>query len=662
MPEETIKRFRLGPWLVDPMLDTISRDGAVVKLEPRAMRLLSCLAKRAGEVSTIQELLDECWRGVVVTSQSVYQAVAQLRSALGDNPLNPTYIASIPRRGYRLVAPVIPVEEPVGELNQVSPSERPSASSGVPGDAGGAAIEPPIPRPARWLSRRRSLTLAVIGVASICAAALLFALAGKEPAPQRSAPGTQATNTVGPAKSTSDAHVIAPPGPSIVVLPFVNLSNDPDQQYVADGLAQEVTVHLASVKGLRVIARTGLDLDTDKPESLQASARSQNITHLLRGNVRPMADHLEVTTQLIRADSGEIVSSGRYDIALADLFRTQDQIARATVQTLQRGLTAPTALGPHYSPVDEAYRQFLLGRKFAGGNNVESWRLAAAAFNRAIDLDPHYAAAHANLVEPETDLWGETGDSEWLRRARADADQAVALGPDQSDSYLARAILRHWYDFDWDGSKADFERALALDTSQSDGTIEVCYAQLLASTGQLPSAIAALRRAIETDPLSHDAWLYLGVYLIAEHHYPAADQALRRAIEIEPRALYGWGMMGILQLHEGQSELALKSSEKLQSEALRLRGRALAEHSLGHAESSRRATKALIARYARFDAYQIAQIFAWRGEKDAAFDWLNRALLQRDAGLAHLKYDSLMESLRADPRYLTIVKRMNLSI
>jgi TolB-like protein/DNA-binding winged helix-turn-helix (wHTH) protein len=662
MIAETTKRFRLGDWLVDPMLDEISRDGVVVKLEPRAVRLLLCLARQPGKVCSVQELLDEGWSGVIVSSQSVYQAVAMLRRLLGDNALKPSYIASVPRRGYRLVAPVLPVDT-TPTANDLALTALLPNPAGDLADVREPAPGPPVEQAQRFLSRRLRSSVVVLGAALTGLVLIVLTLTGGLATPKMAGARIGATTTTRPgAPEPSEQRPAIPVGPTIVVLPFINVSGDPGQQYLAEGLTEEVTGHLESIRGLRVVSRTHFSRGNSNPEDVGSIAKRLNVTHILDGSVRESADGLRILTHLIAADSGEIIQSGVYDIKLGDLFQTQDKIATATVRSLRPEFTPPPVLTAHYSSNGEAYRQYLLGRKFSSRMNPEGWRLAVVAYRRAIELDPHYAAAYAAIADPEGNLWDQTGDDAWLQRAIADANQAVALGPDHPDSYVARATVRHWYEFDWVGAKNDFEKALALQASGGDGTAESDYGKLLASLGQLSSAIAAQRKAIEIEPLSHDAWFHLGMYLIADHQYGLADQALHTAIDIEPDASYGWGSVGTLQLLEGKPGLALTSFNRLRFEVLRLRGVAMAEYSLGHASASKQAVDALIAHHADVDAYQIAQVYAWCGENDAAFSWLHRAYRQHDGGLGHLKYDPLLEHVRADPRFGELLREMNLPI
>ena len=212
--------------------------------------------------------------------------------------------------------------------------------------------------------------------------------------------------------------------------------------------------------------------------------------------------------------------------------------------------------------------------------------------------------------------------------------------------------------FDWAGAQADFAKALALDPS--DNVILRRQGYLLGSLGRLPEGIAALRKAIELDPLSNPAWGRLGRYLTASRDYRAAGEALRRALEIQPASSYALYSLGALQLVEGQAPQALATYGNIHFNPLRLAGEAMANHTLGHSKESQQAMDELIAKYAAEAAYQIVQVFAWRGDKDKAFEWLERAYRQQDGGLSDVVFDPLMANLRGDPRFAAMLRQMNL--
>jgi tetratricopeptide (TPR) repeat protein len=240
----------------------------------------------------------------------------------------------------------------------------------------------------------------------------------------------------------------------------------------------------------------------------------------------------------------------------------------------------------------------------------------------------------------------------------ADAERAVTLAPPEADSYASRGVLRMNGSWDWNGAEVDLEKALALDPASDK--VQGNYATLLERLGRLSEAIAVGRRATEIDPLSAIAWSNLGQYLTFHRDYPGAREALRRCLEISPESSFGGHHVAILRLLEGNAPEALATARMIGIEAFRLTDVAMAEHSLGHAKESQQALDELIAKHAADGAYQVAEALAWRGEKDKAFEWLERAYQQRDGGLSEIKVDLLLDHLHADPRFNALLKKMNL--
>jgi len=448
------------------------------------------------------------------------------------------------------------------------------------------------------------------------------------------------------------------PEKSVAVLPFVDMSEKKDQEYFSDGLSEELIDLLAQVQDLRVPARTSSFAFKGKADDVPSIAQKLRVAHVLEGSVRKAGNTLRVTVQLNRADNGYHLWSRTYDRDLKDIFKVQDEIAAAVVEVLKAKLAPAQAVAPYRSSNTEAYNQYLLGKRFHSRGNVDGWRRAIDAFHKAIALDPYYAAAYANLALSEYVLADSTGDAAGQRQAMADAERAVTLAPQEADGYASRGVLRMTFLWDWSGAEADLEKALALDPASDK--VQGNYATLLERLGRLPEAIAVGRRATEIDPLSAIAWSNLGLYLTFDRDYPAADEALRRCLEINPESSFGGHHVSILRLLEGNAAEALATARKIGIEFFRLTDVAMAEHSLGHPMESQRALDELIAKHASDGAYQVAEALAWRGEKDKAFEWLERAYQQRDGGLSEVKVDLLLDRLHDDPRFKALLKKMNL--
>ena len=456
-------------------------------------------------------------------------------------------------------------------------------------------------------------------------------------------------------------------GPSIAVLPLLNLSRDPDQDYFADGLAEELLDLLAKVPGLRVAARTSAFSFKGKNDDMRTIAAKLQVSTVLEGSVRKSGEQVRITTQLISAANGYHLWSETYDRKLTDVFAVQDDIAKAVVEALKLKLLpaqVPTSKG-HRTTDPEVYTQYLLGRQFLSRSRREGYLQAAQAFEKALAIEPSFAPAWAGLAT--ADFWiADSADTAQevaagQLRAQAAAEKAVALGPDLPEGYAARGLVRSGSHFDWKGAAADFERALQISPEDAEANREYANSGLR-PLGRIPEAIVYARKAAALDPLNGQAWSTLGGLLVSNGQFGPARDALERSLEINPEQAFAPGWLGVLLVVEGRPEAALPFFNRSTSEFLRLTGAATAQHSLGHAKESQQALDALISGYGHNGAYQIAAVYAWRGENDRAFQWLERARTQHDGGLTMLKTDPTLRGLRADPRYPALLRELNLPV
>jgi len=449
------------------------------------------------------------------------------------------------------------------------------------------------------------------------------------------------------------------PAHSIVVLPFADMSEKKDQQYFSDGLSEELIELLGKTPGLRVIPRTSSFYFKGKAETLETIAAQLRVANVLEGSVRKAGNRLRVTAQLIRADTSEQLWSETYDRDLRDVFKVQDEIAGAVVSALQVKLApGQQAANLHRTSNPEAHNQYLLGRQFFERGTLDGFRRAAEAYRRAVELDPRYAGAYAGLAIAESYVADPSGDAAGQQRALAAADKAVELAPDEADAYAARGYMRLRRTWDWSGAQADFEKALTYDSTNS--ALQWLYARLLDDFGRLPEAIVAAKKATELDPLSASAWLVLSWNLTENRQFAAAHEALRRALEIQPESPMALASLGGLQLEEGNATEALTTYRQVSDGEVRLFGVAMAEHTLGHAKESQQALDQFIANAGQAKAYEIAMLYAWRGEKDKAFEWLDRAYQQHSSDLYGFRNDAVFASLRGDARFAAMLRKMNL--
>ena len=482
--------------------------------------------------------------------------------------------------------------------------------------------------------------------------------------PRKGEPAT-ASREMPATSATPDAASAAPAASdnSIAVLPFVDMSQTKDQEYFSDGLSEELLNLLAQVPQLRVIARTSSFAFKGKEVGVAEISKTLNVANVLEGSVRKSGDTLRITAQLIRTADSSHLWSETYDRQLTDVFKVQDEIAGAVVAQLKvKLLPTQQVTNQHRTASAEAYSQYLLGNQFFNRNSVEGYRLAVPAYEKAIALDSNFAAAYAGLgfAQLYAADYAPSADemAQYRQRAQAAVGKAIALGPDLADGYAARGWMRSSVTWDWNGGEADFAKALALEPGNA--ATQRRYAIVLQNFGRLVESVAASRKAIELDPLSSSAWTNLGsAYLADRGQFHEAREAFERARSLNPESSFANFNLAALELLEGHAQAALAASVRA-GEVWRQTGTAMAEHNLGHAAESQRALDELIAKYAHESAYQIAEVYGWRGEKDKAFEWLDRSYAQRDGGLTLIKTDLLIESLRTDARFAAMVRKLGL--
>ena len=399
------------------------------------------------------------------------------------------------------------------------------------------------------------------------------------------------------------------------------------------------------------------------------------MANVLEGSVRKEGNRVRITAQVIDVARGDHVWSDSYDRELTGIFAVQDDIARAVVDALKvKLLPGPgAAVSEHRKTNPEAYNEYLLARHFFDLGTSDGMSRAVVALEKALALDSGYAPAWAWLSVSilNSAVYLSQGGSpaaveRAAERATAAAEKAVALAPDLAECWSARAWMKTSIAWDWAGARADFQRALALNAR--DPNILVRQSHLLAVIGNLPEAIATARKVIEIDPLYAWAWVFLAKYYIGSGRPDLARDAATRALEIAPEHIYAIRALGESQLLLGQPGAALAIFQRHPWEVIRLTGTALAQHDLGDIVQEQKALDVLRARFSDTEAYEIARIYAWRGDRDGAFEWLDRAYKQRGGrGVSRLhfrdvKHNPALRNIRDDPRYTALLRKMKLPV
>jgi TolB-like protein len=444
---------------------------------------------------------------------------------------------------------------------------------------------------------------------------------------------------------------------SIAVLPFANMSDDPSNLHFADGLSEEVLNLLSRMPGLRVVARTSSFAFRNRAVGAQAISRELNVTHLLEGSVRRSGKRVRVAAQLIRGADASHLWSRSYDRDLEDIFAVQDDIASAVARELEIELRGGAA--PRSWPTDpETYMRFLRGRQALDLASRDGYARAAAEFEAALAVDPRFAPAWAALGMM---YWGMANNSlvdyeEGARLARENSEKALAIDPSLADPLALLGYLDVIQDADRDGGMARLERARQLEPHNP--RILTRHANASIRVGRLDDAIQHCLQALRADPMSALAHAVYGNACYFAGRLKEAEAARRKVLALSPGWMSGHFYLGRVLLAQGRLEAALEEMQQEESEFWRLTGLALALHWLGRREDSDDALQSLRALDAQGAAsYQFAQIHACRGEPDAAFEWLDRAVTWRDAGLTFLAVDPLLVPLHQDPRWKRFLRR-----
>jgi adenylate cyclase len=649
--------YKLDDLTIDTGRQQISRGSEPLPLPKLSYDLLLALVRAAPNVISLDELMRLVWPGVIVSPETVSQRVKLLRDALGDDPRTPRYIRGLRGRGYQIIA-------------AVTEGALPPALPGPAPDHAAAPItnpSPPLTDAARLdeLSHsgahrapgsRVTRVLIALTVAAVGLALAYFVVREKWLQKPDGAVGTEVSASSARANSTATTD-----DKTIAVLPFADMSEKHDQEYFSDGLSEELIDLLTKVPGLRVPARTSSFYFKGQHTTLVDIAKALSVAYVLEGSVRRAGNTIRVTAELIRADSGYNVWSETYDRDFKDIFKVQDEIAGRVVTALKVAMPSVKVANVDRTANTEAYNQYLIGRRFERLNTDSDLRKAVDAFQKATTLDPDYADAFSWLGVSEVELGDRTGDPALITHAIAMAERAIALAPRDPGGYAARGWIRFQWRWDWAGAKQDLDQAEILATGSSSD-VDYDRAMLAASEGRLDEAIAILTHVSQRDPLDPYNWDALASLQTALGNFKEAHVVLSRIEITDPESVVARKMLFELKLLEGAPDKALADAGKFTGRLGQLWAVALSQYSLRHEHESQQALDELIKFFASVGAFQIAEIYAWRGEKDQAFAWLDRAYMQRDGGLATIEYDPVIASLRSDPRYKMMLVKMKLPI
>ena len=523
-------------------------------------------------------------------------------------------------------------------LGSITPTNRPDA---------GAAVGPPAVAPVHGSRRTRLYVALALGVGLVVAIGALRAwhlLAGRHETARVDSTGT------------ADSAVTQK---SVAVLPFTDMSEKRDQEYFSDGLSEELIDVLTKIPNLRVPARTSSFSFKGKSATIGEIAHALGVTHVLEGSVRKAGDHMRITAQLVRADNGFHLWSQTYDREVRDVFAVQDDIAHAVAQQLKTALLMPAEAEKQTNSV-EAHTLYLKARYVAGRDTSADLEQAVALYEQALQLDPNYAQAWAWLAYAHIRQIAQGGISDSAtahERAVAAAKRAIELDPNLPEGYSTLATANMQFERNWAAASQALDKAVAIDPH--DAQVELIKGHLSAAIGTPSDAIGHFRRAVDADPLNMLPRKYLGRALYYQGQAAEAVAELRRAIELSPQfpGLHYELGRALLQLNEPDAASAAFEAEP--DADWRRNGLALGyfgAHRLKEAQT----VLAAAAAHPSGGEFQVAETFAFFGQPDRAFEWLDRARAVHDPGIIWTRNDPLLASIAADARFAAFLKSVDM--
>src|SRR5438128_6045262 len=449
------------------------------------------------------------------------------------------------------------------------------------------------------------------------------------------------------------------PQKSIAVLPLLNESGDPKDEYFSDGLSEELIAALAQISGLKVIGRSSSFRFKDRKEEPKTIGEKLGVTTLLEGTVRKQGDRVRIVAELVNVADGIELWTRTFDRELKDNFGVQEEIARAVADSLKVTLLGSNERSAQRAAPNsvEAHNAYLQGHFHFQRRNLEDYRKAVGYFDQAIRLDPDYALAYAERSEALTLLGDLSGQAktEWPK-ARSDAERAVAIAPALAEAHAALGWVRFFVDWKFAEGVSELKRAKEL--SLGNPTANDLLARVIVYLGRFDEAEQQARQAAELDPLASAPHNNLARVLWFEGKLDEADAVARKSAELQPSSASSRRWQVLVAIRRGDNETALREAQSEPDESYSRFELAVAQYARGDRKAADTALADLIAHGRGLD-YQVAQVYAVRGEKEKAFEWLQIAFDNHDTGMLALLVDPLLNSLRDDPRYKALIAKMN---
>jgi TolB-like protein/DNA-binding winged helix-turn-helix (wHTH) protein len=646
-PVASARAVRFGVFEVDLKAGELRKHGFRMKLAEQPFQVLALLLERPGQIVTREELRARLWQGdtFVDFDHGLNNAVMRVREVLLDSSDHPRYIETIPRRGYRFVAPV---EESHAQAAAHDREQLPSAPSLLESEpALEAAISTPDGQP-WWTARRGALAVA----AFVLVVGLLAILLRNN---------RNATNRANAGRSTS-----------LVVLPLENLSGEKDQDYFADGMTDELIANLAKIRSLHVISRSTAMAYKGTRKPLSEIARELNVDAVVEGTVMRVGGRVRITAELVQVSTDHHLWADTYESQIGDVLALQNRVSWAIVNEIRINLTPEErerlAKTPAVSP--EAYENYLKGLYYWNKRSDENLTRAITYFERATVLDPQYALAYAGLSDCyaiiSAEIFGTMPASEAAPKAKAAALRALELDPTLVEAQTSLATEKFNYEWDWSGASEGFERAIGLNPSYA--TAYQRYSLYLIAVGRAQESFAQIQKARELDPLSLSINFSLGWRLYMARQYDAAIAQLKDTLDMDPS--YELPHLIVGQAYEQKGDYAQAIPELRKAVDLS-HGTPLMVSALAHAygrSGNRVEAEKLLAQLKiksttqYVSPYYFAIVSVGLGKNEEALDLLEKAFGDRSNGLVFLQVEPELDELRSKARFVALEHRLGFPV
>src|SRR6266404_7194349 len=658
MLSQVQERYEFGPFRLDPTEHTLLRDDQVVALTPKAFETLALLVRSSGHLVRKEELIERVWRDTIVEEGNLNVIIHTLRKALGDDPREHKYIETVAKCGYRFVAEVRRPDEDketASETTNAIDSVKAAKQSSGPEQIIGSASTSVSPSLSRRPRNRRRLVIFAASVLAVALAAMFFTLWRFNHRPNATA------------AAAAPAQVR-----SIAVLPFRVLSSEKGDEYLSLGLADALITSLSQTRQVIVRQTEAVAKYQNTGKDPLEAGREQGVDAVLEGQVQRIGDRVRVTARLVRTSDGTSLWADRFDEKFTNIFAVEDavaeKVARTTILAMKGTGEAPAErLTKRYTENNEAYEAYLKGRYMWNRRTVDSLQKALVYFQQAIRLDPNYSLAYVGLADTYTLLSFFTlaAPNEAFPKAKVAAEKALAIDSTLAEAYTALGQYKAYYEWDWNGAEDQFQKGIALNPNYP--LLHHWRSLNLIAMGRMDEARAAMRRALELDPLLLVTNVNLGRIDYYEGRYDQAIKQYERALELDKDFMRTHLRLGLAYVQQGRYHEALIEYNK----ALEIAGdtpqiRAHIAHVMAVSGKKSEALAALAELQGRakrqyVPPYDIALIYVGLGQRDKAFVWLEKAYNDHSTEMIYFKVEPLLAPLRSDSRYQDLLRRMKLS-